>query len=95
MFKYTIDDAFGYGNYRANFYEVQINPGADHADARGNNGNQITIKQIFQDDHTNAEDTDVTGDISAPIIIGKPNQTQLNNDACGTVTVNETSFTGS
>jgi hypothetical protein len=95
MFKYTIDDAFGYGNYRANFYEVQINPGADHADARGNNGNVITIKQIFQDDHSNSQNTDVTGDISAPIIIGKPNQTQLNNDACGTVTVNETSFTGS
>jgi len=95
MFKYTIDDAFGYGNYRANFYEVKINPGADHSDARGNNGNVITIKQIFQDDHSNAQDTSVTGDISAPIIIGKPNQTQLNNDACGTVTVNQTSFTGS
>ena len=95
MFKYTIDDAFGYGNYRANFYEVKINPGADHSDARGNNGNVITIKQIFQDDHSNAQDTSVTGDISAPIIIGKPNQTQLNNDACGTVTVNQSSFTGS
>tara|TARA_Y100001937_G_scaffold70397_1_gene95861 strand:- start:1434 stop:2423 length:990 start_codon:yes stop_codon:yes gene_type:complete len=95
MFKYTIDDAFGYGNYRANFYEVKINPGADHADANGNNGNVITIEQIFQDDHSNAQNTDVTGDISAPIIIGKPNQTQLNNDACGTVTVNESSFTGS
>ena len=95
MFKYTIDDAFGYGNYRANFYEVKINPGADHADANGNNGNVITIEQIFQDDHSNAQNTNVTGDISAPIIIGKPNQTQLNNDACGTVTVNESSFTGS
>ena len=95
MFKYTIDDAFGYGNYRANFYEVKINPGADHGDGRGNNGNVITIKQIFQDDHSNAQNTNVTGDISAPIIIGKPNQTQLNNDACGTVTVNQTSFTGS
>tara|TARA_B100000212_G_scaffold339950_1_gene319409 strand:- start:1129 stop:2118 length:990 start_codon:yes stop_codon:yes gene_type:complete len=95
MFKYTIDDAFGYGNYRANFYEVKINPGADHADGNGNNGNVITIEQIFQDDHSNAQNTDVTGDISAPIIIGKPNQTQLNNDAVGTVTVNESSFTGS
>jgi len=95
MFKYTIDDAFGYGNYRANFYEVQINPGADHADGNGNNGNVITIKQIFQDDHTNAEDTDVTGDISAPIIIGEPNQTHLAADVYGTITVNETSFTGS
>ena len=55
----------------------------------------ITIEQIFQDDHSNAQNTDVTGDISAPIIIGKPNQTQLNNDAVGTVTVNESSFTGS
>jgi hypothetical protein len=95
MFKYTIDDAFGYGNYRANFYEVKINPGADHGDGNGNNGNVITIEQIFQDDHSNSENTDVTGDISAPIIIGKPNQTQLNNDAVGTVTVNESSFTGS
>ena len=95
MFKYTIDDAFGYGNYRANFYEVKVNPGADHADARGNNGNVITIKQIFQDDHTNAQDTDVTGDISAPIIIGEPNQTHLAADVYGTITVNETSFTGS
>ena len=95
MFKYTIDDAFGYGNYRANFYEVKINPGADHADGNGNNGNVITIEQIFQDDYSNAQNTDVTGDISAPIIIGKPNQTQLNNDAVGTVTVNESSFTGS
>jgi hypothetical protein len=95
MFKYTIDDAFGYGNYRANFYEVKINPGADHGDGNGNNGNVITIEQIFQDDHSNSENTDVTGDISAPIIIGKPNTTQLNNDAVGTVTVNESSFTGS
>jgi hypothetical protein len=95
MFKYTIDDAFGYGNYRANFYEVKVNPGADHADARGNNGNVITIKQIFQDDHTNAQDTDVTGDISAPIIIGEPNQTHLAADVYGTITVNESSFTGS
>ena len=95
MFKYTIDDAFGYGNYRANFYEVQINPGADHGDGLGNNGNQITIKQIFQDDHTNAEDTDVTGDISAPIIIGEPNQTHLAADVYGTITVAEVSFTGS
>ncbi len=95
MFKYTIDDAFGYGNYRANFYEVKVNPGADHADARGNNGNVITIKQIFQDDHSNAQDTDVTGDISAPIIIGEPNQTHLAADVYGTITVNESSFTGS
>ena len=95
MFKYTIDDAFGYGNYRANFYEVKINPGADHADGLGNNGNVITIKQIFQDDHSNAQNTDVTGDISAPIIIGEPNQNQLNADVYGTITVNETSFTGS
>ena len=95
MFKYTIDDAFGYGNYRANFYEVKVNPGADHADGNGNNGNQITIKQIFQDDHTNAEDTDVTGDISAPIIIGEPNQTHLAADVYGTITVAEVSFTGS
>ena len=95
MFKYTIDDAFGYGNYRANFYEVQINPGADHSDARGNNGNVITIKQIFQDDHSNAQNTSVTGDISAPIIIGEPNQNQLNADVYGTITVAQTSFTGS
>ena len=95
VFKYTIDDAFGYGNYRANFYEVQINPGADHGDGNGNNGNVITIKQIFQDDHTNAEDTSVTGDISAPIIVGEPNTTHLNNDSFGTITVNESSFTGS
>jgi len=95
MFKYTIDDAFGYGNYRANFYEVKINPGADHGDARGNNGNQITIKQIFQDDHTNAQNTDVTGDISAPIIIGEPNQTHLAADVYGTITVAQVSFTGS
>ena len=95
MFKYTIDDAFGYGNYRANFYEVKVNPGADHGDARGNNGNQITIKQIFQDDHTNASNTDVTGDISAPIIIGEPNQTHLAADVYGTITVAQVSFTGS
>ena len=95
MFKYTIDDAFGYGNYRANFYEVKINPGAYHGDARDNNGNQITIKQIFQDDHTNASNTDVTGDISAPIIIGEPNQTHLAADVYGTITVAEVSFTGS
>ena len=95
MFKYTIDDAFGYGNYRANFYEVKINPGADHSDARGNNGNVITIKQIFQDDHSNAQNTSVTGDISAPIIIGEPNQNQLNADVYGTITVAQTSFTGS
>ncbi len=95
MFKYTIDDAFGYGNYRANFYEVKINPGADHADGLGNNGNQITIEQIFQDDHTNSENTSVTGDISAPIIIGEPNQTHLAADVYGTITVNESSFTGS
>ena len=95
MFKYTIDDAFGYGNYRANFYEVKMNPGADHGDGRGNNGEVITIKQIFADDHTNAQDTSVTGDIAAPIIVGKPNQTQLNNDAVGTVSVSNTSFTGS
>ncbi len=95
MFKYTIDDAFGYGNYRANFYEVQINPGADHGDGLGNNGNQITIKQIFQDDHSNSQNTDVTGDISAPIIIGEPNQTHLAADVYGTITVAEVSFTGS
>ena len=95
MFKYTIDDAFGYGNYRANFYEVKINPGADHGDGRGNNGEVLTIQQIFQDDHSNSQNTSVTGDISAPIIIGKPNQNQLNNDACGTVNVAQTSFTGS
>jgi len=95
MFKYTIDDAFGYGNYRANYYEVKMNPGADHGDGRGNNGSVITIKQIFQDDHSNAQATSVTGDIAAPITIGKPNQTQLNNDACGTVSVSNTSFTGS
>ena len=93
MFKYTIDDAFGYGNYRANYYEVKMNPGADHGDGRGNNGEVITVKQIFADDHSNAQDTSVTGDIAAPIIIGKPNQTQLNNDACGTVSVSNTSFT--
>ena len=79
----------------ANFYEVKVNPGADHADGNGNNGNQITIKQIFQDDHTNAEDTDVTGDISAPIIIGEPNQTHLAADVYGTITVTQVSFTGS
>lgn len=95
MFKYTIDDAFGYGNYRANYYEVQMNPGAEHADGRGNNGEVITIKQIFADDHTNAADTSVTGDIAAPITIGKPNTTQLNNDAVGTVTVNNVSFSAS
>tara|TARA_B100000282_G_scaffold157393_1_gene113544 strand:- start:1771 stop:2760 length:990 start_codon:yes stop_codon:yes gene_type:complete len=95
MFKYTVDDAFGYGNYRANFYEVKMNPGADHGDGNGNNGNVITVKQIFQDDHTNAQDTDVTGDIAAPITIGKPNTNQLNNDAIGTVTVSNSSFSGS
>ncbi len=95
IFKYTIDDAFGYGNYRANFYEVKINPGADHSDGLGNNGNVITIKQIFQDDHTNAQGTSVTGDISAPIIIGEPNQNQLAADVYGTITVAQSSFTGS
>jgi hypothetical protein len=95
MFKYTIDDAFGYGNYRANYYEVEMNPGADHGDGLGNNGEVITIKQIFADDHTNSEDTSVTGDIAAPVIVGKPNQNQLNNDAVGTVTVNNVSFTAS
>ena len=95
MFKYTIDDAFGYGNYRANYYEVKMNPGADHADANGNNGNVITVKQIFADDHTNASDTSVTGDIAAPITIGKPNTTQLASDVIGTVTVSNTSFTAS
>tara|TARA_A100001015_G_scaffold203601_1_gene227483 strand:- start:13061 stop:14050 length:990 start_codon:yes stop_codon:yes gene_type:complete len=95
MFKYTIDDAFGYGNYRANFYEVKMNPGADHGDGNGNNGNVITVKQIFQDDHSNSEDTDVTGDIAAPITIGKPNTNQLASDAVGTVTVSNSSFTGS
>ena len=95
MFKYTIDDAFGYGNYRANYYEVKMNPGADHGDGRGNNGTVITVKQIFADDHANAQDTSVTGDILAPITVGKPNQNQLNNDACGTVSVSNTSFTAS
>lgn len=95
MFKYTIDDAFGYGNYRANYYEVQINPGADHADGKGNNGEAIVVKQIFADDHTNAQDTSVTGDIAAPIIIGKPNQNQLASDAVGTVSVTNNSFTAS
>jgi hypothetical protein len=95
MFKYTIDDAFGYGNYRANYYEVQMNPGADHGDGLGNNGEVITVKQIFADDHTNAQDTSVTGDILAPIAIGKPNQNQLASDAVGTVTVNNVSFSAS
>ena len=95
MFKYTIDDAFGYGNYRANYYEVKMNPGADHGDANGNNGNVITIKQIFADDHTNAADTSVTGDIAAPITIGKPNTNQLASDVIGTVSVSNTSFTAS
>ena len=93
MFKYTIDDAFGYGNYRANYYEVKMNPGADHGDGLGNNGEVITVKQIFVDDHSNSEDTSVTGDILAPITVGKPNTNQLNNDAVGTVTVSNTSFT--
>ena len=95
MFKYTIDDAFGYGNYRANYYEVQMNPGADHGDAKGNNGNVITVKQIFADDHTNAADTSVTGDIAAPITVGKPNTNQLASDVIGTVSVSNTSFTAS
>ena len=95
MFKYTIDDAFGYGNYRANYYEVKMNPGADHGDGLGNNGEVITIKQIFADDHSNSQDTSVTGDILAPITVGKPNTTQLNNDAVGTVAVSNTSFTAS
>jgi len=95
MFKYTIDDAFGYGNYRANYYEVKMNPGAEHGDGLGNNGEVITIKQIFADDHSNSQDTSVTGDILAPITIGKPNTTQLNNDAIGTVAVGNTSFTAS
>ena len=92
MFKYTIDDAFGYGNYRANYYEVKMNPGADHGDGRGNNGEVITIKQIFADDHTNSQDTSVTGDIAAPITVGKPNTNQLASDAIGTVSVSNTSF---
>jgi len=95
MFKYTIDDAFGYGNYRANYYEVKMNPGADHGDAKGNNGNVITVKQIFADDHTNAADTSVTGDIAAPITVGKPNTNQLASDVIGTVSVSNTSFTAS
>mgnify|MGYP001416807836 CR=1 FL=1 len=95
MFKYTIDDAFGYGNYRANYYEVKMNPGADHGDGLGNNGEVITVKQIFADDHSNSQDTSVTGDIAAPITVGKPNTNQLNNDAVGTVTVSNTSFTAS
>ena len=92
LFKYTIDDAFGYGNYRANYYEIQMNPGGDHGDGRGNNGHVITVKQIFADAHTNAQDTSVTGDIAAPITVGKPNTTQWNNDSIGTVTVANSSF---
>ncbi len=95
MFKYTIDDAFGYGNYRANYYLVKMNPGADHADGRGNNGSVITIKQIFADDHTNAQDTSVTGDIDGTVTVGKPNTTYLNNDAIGTVTISSTSWAAS
>ena len=95
MFKYTIEDAFGYGNYHANYYDVTMNPGAEHGDGRGNNGHVITIVQRFMDDHTNPQDTSVTGDIDATITVGKPNTTYLNNDAVGTVTVSSASWSGS
>ena len=95
MFKYTVDDAFGYGNYHANYYEVQMNPGADHADGDGNNGEVITIKQIFADAHSNPQDTSVTGDVDATITVGKPNTTHLNNDAIGTVTISTASWAAS
>jgi len=72
-----------------------MNPGADHADGRGNNGSVITIKQIFADDHTNAQDTSVTGDIDGTVTVGKPNTTYLNNDAIGTVTISSTSWAAS
>jgi len=95
MFKYTIDDAFGYGNYRANYYDVTMNPGADHADGRGNNGSVITIVQRFMDDHSNTQNTSVTGDIDATVTVGKPNETYRNNDSVGTVTISAASWSGS
>ena len=49
----------------------------------------------LDDNHTNPQDTSVTGDIDATITVGKPNTTYLNNDAVGTVTVSSASWSGS
>ena len=79
--------------YTANYFQVNINPGAAHADGRGNLGNVLTFEVICRDD---AADTDqfpsgpvldtVDGTLAFSITVNEPDTANLNAASWGSIT---------
>ena len=83
-----------YDYYDDNFIQVEAKANGEHGDARGNVGEQVTVKVTLSDAAADdgASNTDqVDGNLKFAYALGKPNTTQWNNDSIGSITTAEVS----
>ena len=94
----TIFKMFGgqltYDYYDDNFVQIEAKANGEHGDARGNVGEQVTLKVTLSDAAADdgASNTDqVDGNLKFAWAVAKPNTNFLNNDAVGSITTAEVS----